>query len=175
MRQTRCVFRPLACFDLASGLFRPSTGQTQRQLTIPADMAIDEIFQFERYVAPFKTEATQDFLCDGLRHILGAIGLGIEHDHPERVRVLPAHQIADGGLQIGAAKIGLCERDAVSAIAIDDDIELLGRARNNRGVCTHTQQLPLYGQRLLHCSILLPHETPPDGKSGSAGDGSEDD
>ena len=84
-------------------------------------MAINEVFQFERYVAPFKAEAAQDFLCDGLRHIFGAIGLGIEHDHPERVGVQPGNQIGDGCFIIGTANFGLCERDAVSAIAIDDD------------------------------------------------------
>jgi hypothetical protein len=46
-------------------------GQPQRQLAIPADMAINEVFQFERHRAILKPEAAQDFLRDGLRHILG--------------------------------------------------------------------------------------------------------
>jgi len=40
--------------------------------------------------------------------------------------VLARQEVADGGLDVGPPEVGLCERDAVSAIAIDDYIEVLG-------------------------------------------------
>ena len=45
-----------------------AAGQPQRQLTIPADMAINEIFQLSRRAMSFKAEATQDFLRDSVRN-----------------------------------------------------------------------------------------------------------
>ena len=51
-------------------------GQPQRQLTILADVAIDKVFQHRRYVAAFKPEAAQYFLRDGVRNILGSVGIG---------------------------------------------------------------------------------------------------
>jgi len=46
-------------------------------LAIRADVAVDEFFQLRRHVAPFKADAAQDFLCDCLRNILGAIGVNL--------------------------------------------------------------------------------------------------
>ena len=62
----------------------------------------------------------------------------------KRITVLPGNQIGDGGFKVGAVEVGLCERRAEPAIAVDDDIAIFGRTRNNRGPFTHTQ-LPLSG------------------------------
>ena len=83
-------------------------------------MAINEVLQRWRHAAPFKAEATQDFLRDGVRNILGSISRRIEHDHTQRIAVLAADQIGDGGLIVGAAKIGLGERCAVLAVLADE-------------------------------------------------------
>jgi len=48
-------------------------GQPQGQLAIFAEMAIDEVLQRRRHVAPFKVEAAQYFPRDGVGNILGLI------------------------------------------------------------------------------------------------------
>ena len=118
------------------------TGQPQGQLAIFADVAINEVLQHRGHVAPFKAEAAQYFLRHGVRHVFGAVGVGVEHHHAQRVAVLAAHQIGDGGLKISATKIGLCERRAKPAIVVDDDVVILGRTRNNRGPFTWRACLP---------------------------------
>ena len=65
------------------------------------------------------------------------VGRRIEHDHPLWIAMLPGHQIADGGLIVGAVEIGLDERCAVSAEAVHDDVEVFGRCRDKRGPITH--------------------------------------
>jgi hypothetical protein len=72
-----------------------------------------------RRAATFKTEAAQDFLRDGVRNILGSIGLWVEPSHAQRIAMLPAHQIGDGGFKVRAVEIGLCELGAEPAIMID--------------------------------------------------------
>ena len=99
-------------------------------------MAINEVLQRWRHAAPFKAEATQDFLRDGVRNILGSISRRIEHDHTQRIAVLAADQIGDGGLIVGAVEVGLRERGAEPAIVIDDDIIIFRCSRNNRGPFT---------------------------------------
>jgi predicted ATPase len=37
-----------------------------------------------------------------VRNIFGSVGFGVEHHHAQRVAVLSAHQVADGGLKISA-------------------------------------------------------------------------
>jgi len=38
-------------------------------------VAVDEVFQHERYVAIFKPETAQYFLRNGVRNILGSVGI----------------------------------------------------------------------------------------------------
>src|SRR4029079_17460914 len=95
-----------------------------------------------------RSRAAQYLLRDGMRSILGPVGLRVEPDHAQRITVLPTHEVGDGGFKVGAVEIGLGERRAEPAVVIDDDVAVLGRPRNNRGPFTHTQQLPLYGQSL---------------------------
>ena len=83
-----------------------AAGQPLGQLTVRADMAVDEAFQPNGLVTPCSPEVAQDFLCDGVRHILGPIGLGVEHHHTQRIVVLHAHQVGNGSLKLSAAKIG---------------------------------------------------------------------
>ena len=42
--------------------------------------------------------------------------LGVEADHAQRIRVLPADQIRDAGFIIGAVEIGLRKRRAEPAV-----------------------------------------------------------
>ena len=79
----------------------------------------------------FNVEAAQYFLRDGVRNILGPVGIGVEHDHAQRITVLPAHQIGDGSFIVGAVNVGLCERRAEPAVMVDDDVVIFGRIRNN--------------------------------------------
>ena len=64
-----------------------------------------------------------------MRNILGPVGIGVEHDHAQRITLLPGIRSAMVGFIVGAVDVGLGER------------------RNNRGPFTCTQ-LPLYAQRL---------------------------
>ena len=68
-----------------------------------------------------------------MRHILGPVGIGVEHHRAQRVAVLSADQVGDGGLIVGAVEIGLCERRAEPAVVVYDNVIILGRTRNNRG------------------------------------------
>jgi len=106
--------------------------QPQRQLTIFADVAIDELLQHCRHGAPLKAEATQYLLCDGVRDVLGPIGLWVEADHAQRIAMLAGDQVGDGGFIVGAVEVGLCERRAEPAVVVYDNV-ILGRTRNNRG------------------------------------------
>jgi hypothetical protein len=47
----------------------PLTGQPQRQLTILADVTIDEVLQRCRHAAPFKTKAAQQAFSEQSRAI----------------------------------------------------------------------------------------------------------
>jgi hypothetical protein len=105
-------------------------------------VAINEVLQRKRHAAPLKAETAEYFLRNGPRDILGPVGIGVEHYHAQRIAVLPGHQIGNGGFIVGAVEIGLRERRTEPAIAVDDDIEVFGRTRNNRGPITH-RQLPL--------------------------------
>jgi len=103
--------------------------QPQRQLTIFADVAIDELLQHCRHGAPLKAEATQYLLCDGVRDVLGPIGLWVEADHAQRIAMLAGDQVGDGGFIVGAVEVGLCERRAEPAKVIDDDVKSSGTQR----------------------------------------------
>ena len=59
-----------------------------------------------------------------------------------RVVRVPGHEIADGCFVIGAVEIDLGEGRAIPAEMIDDNVEIFGRCRINRGPITDTQ-LPL--------------------------------
>ena len=61
----------------------------QGQLTIFADVPVDEIFQLPRNVTTFKFEAARYFLCHGVRDIFSAVYIGVEHHHTQRIVVLP--------------------------------------------------------------------------------------
>ena len=65
---------------------------------------------------PWQDEAAQYFLRDGVRNILGSVGIGVEHRHAQRITVLPGHQVGDGGFIVGAVQVGLCERRAELAM-----------------------------------------------------------
>ena len=66
-----------------------------------------------------------------MRNIIGVVGVGVEHDHSQRIIVLPGHQIGDGGFIVGAIEISFCERRAEPAVVVDDDVVILGRTRDN--------------------------------------------
>jgi hypothetical protein len=103
--------------------------QPQGQLTISTDMAINKVFQLAVCRA-LQGGAGFPARWRAIRPQRG--GIGVEHDHAQRIIVLPADQIGDGGFIVGAVETGLGERDA-AAIVIDDDIEILRRTGNNRG------------------------------------------
>ena len=51
-------------------------------------MPINEGFQLRRHAAPFGPEAAQYFLGDGVRNILGPVGIDVEHHHAQRITVM---------------------------------------------------------------------------------------
>jgi hypothetical protein len=57
-------------------------------------------------------EAAKYFLRDGVRNILGPVGIGVEHHYAQRITVLPGHQIGDGGFIVDAVEVGFYERRA---------------------------------------------------------------
>jgi hypothetical protein len=42
-------------------------------------MAVREVLKLQWHVAPFKAVSAQYFLRDGVRHILGSVGIGVEN------------------------------------------------------------------------------------------------
>jgi hypothetical protein len=45
------------------------------------------------------------FLRDGMRNILGPVGIRIEHHHAQRIAVLPIYQIGYSGFIVGAVGV----------------------------------------------------------------------
>ena len=86
------------------------------------DVTINEVLQRGRYAAPCTAKAALYFLGHGVRDILGAISIGIEHDYAQRIAVLAGHEIGDGGLIVGAVEVGLGERGAEIAVMIDNKV-----------------------------------------------------
>src|SRR6476469_6416414 len=103
---------------------------------------------------PSRPRAAQYFLRDSVRHVLGLIGLGDEHDHAQRVAMLPADQVGDRGFIVGAVEVGLRECRSEPAKMIDDNIKIFRRRRNNRGPFTHTQ-LPCHGLKATRTGLGL--------------------
>ena len=96
-------------------------------------MPIDKVFKPVPEFRGLQPKPAQYFVGDGVRHILRSVGLGVEHDHAQRITVLAGHQIGDGGFIVGAVEVGLSEGCAEPAVMIDDNVVILGRTRNNRG------------------------------------------
>ena len=71
-----------------------------------------EIFQERRHVAPSKAQPAQDVLSHSVRVVNRTIGLRIEHDHAQRITMLAAHQVGDGGFIVGPIDVDLGERRA---------------------------------------------------------------
>jgi hypothetical protein len=83
--------------DLGANLASLSHSQPQPQLAIRTYVPIDKVLKHRGHRAPFKPEPAQHVLRHSVRDVFGAVGLGVEHDHAQRIAMLPSHQVGDGG------------------------------------------------------------------------------
>ena len=56
-------------------------------------------------------------LRDGVRNILGSVGIGVEHHHAQRLAALPIYPIGYGGFIVGAVGVTPARRRRIGACA----------------------------------------------------------
>ena len=112
-------------------------GQPQAELTIRADITINEVLQHGRHAAPSSSRRRRTPVATAYETSSERSVSGLNMITRSESR-MPAHQIADGGFIVGAAKIGLGKRGAVLAKMIDHDVVIISESGTMRGVFTHT-------------------------------------